>query len=49
LESMRKWIPKIDNGPVPGSAVRVLTYYDRTPVWEGRPFGKDDPIPHDDK
>lgn len=45
--SLRKWIPKIDNGPAPGSGSRVLTYYDKVPVWEGKPIGKDDPIPHD--
>ena len=47
LASMRKWIPKIDNGPVAGSGSRVLTYYDKTPVWEGEPIGEDDEIPHD--
>jgi choline-sulfatase len=43
---LRKWLPKIDNGPAPGSANRILTVYDGVPVWEGKPIGKDDPIPH---
>ena len=48
VSEMSKWLPKIDNGPVPGSRARVLTYYDNTPVWQGKPIGKDDPIPQDD-
>jgi hypothetical protein len=47
LKSMRKWLPKIDNGPTPGSSHRILTYYHNTPVWEGHVIGEDDPIPHD--
>ena len=47
-EEMRKWLPKIDSGPVAGSGARVLTYYDNTPVWQGKPIGKNDPIPQDD-
>ena len=47
-EQMRKWLPKIDTGPVAGSGARVLTYYDKTPVWQGKPIGKNDPIPQDD-
>ena len=37
---MRKWIPKIDNGPTPGSRARILTYYDKVPVWEGQIIGE---------
>ncbi|MCB1120875.1 MAG: sulfatase [Verrucomicrobiae bacterium] len=48
VQSLRKWLPKIDNGPVVGSAARVLTYYDKVPVWEGKPIGENDPIPQDD-
>lgn len=47
-KQMRKWLPKIDTGPVAGSGARVLTYYDKTPVWQGKPIGKNDPIPQDD-
>ena len=47
LKSMRKWLPKIDNGPVADSSHRVLTYYQDVPVWEGKPIGENDPIPHD--
>ncbi|QXD23327.1 hypothetical protein F7C95_15545 [Opitutia bacterium ISCC 51] len=46
---MRKWIPKIDNGPTPGSRARILTYYDKVPVWEGQIIGENDPVPQDSK
>ena len=49
LESLRKWLPAIDNGPVVGSSHRVLTYYQGVPVWQGVPIGENDPIPQDDK
>ena len=44
---LKKWIPKINNGPVAGSASRVLTYYDKSAVWEGEVIGKNAPIPHE--
>jgi arylsulfatase A-like enzyme len=47
-QDLRKWLPKIDRGPVAGSASRILTYYDRVPVWEGKPIPKDAPVPQDD-
>ncbi len=49
LKSMRRWLPKIDNGPAPGSSHRVLTYYQKTPVWEGQIIGEDDAVPQDDR
>ena len=49
LKSMRRWLPKIDNGLAPGSSHRVLTYYQKTPVWEGQIIGEDDEIPQDNK
>ncbi len=44
---LAKWLPKIDRPPVPGSAQRILTYDPKTgqATWEGKPIGKDDPIP----
>ncbi|MCB1227659.1 MAG: sulfatase [Verrucomicrobiales bacterium] len=44
---MKKYLPKIDAGPVPGSGSRILTLYDKIPVWEGKPILPDAPIPHD--
>ncbi|MEX2171091.1 MAG: sulfatase [Pirellulales bacterium] len=47
LTEHRRWLPKIDVPPAPGSKHRVLTY-DRatdTANWEGQPIGRDDPIP----
>lgn len=43
----RRWLPKIDVPPAPGSASRVLTYDKTTDeaVWEGKPVRRADPIP----
>ena len=47
LAEHRRWLPKIDRPPAPGSAQRVLTYDPLTgrAVWEGQPIGDNDPIP----
>ena len=47
LEEHRRWLPKIDLPPAPGSAQRVLTY-DATrdeATWEGRVVTRTDVIP----
>ena len=43
----RRWLPKIDLPPAPGSANRVLTYDARTDeaVWEGKTVRRGDAIP----
>lgn len=43
----RRWLPKIDEPPAPGSAHRVLTYDKATDqaVWEGQTVRRGDPIP----
>lgn len=43
----RRWLPKIDQPPAPGSAHRVLTYNPQTDeaTWEGKPVLRTDPIP----
>jgi choline-sulfatase len=43
----RRWIPKLDVPPVPGSADRVLTYHRATDeaVWEGATVRRGDAIP----
>ena len=43
----RKWLPKIDSRPAPGSANRVLTYDKETDeaVWEGKTIRRSDSIP----
>ena len=48
LAAHRKWLPKIDHPPAPGSAHRILTYDPATDqaVWEGAPVRRTDPIPH---
>ena len=47
IEEHRKWLPRIDRPPAPGSARRILTYDKATDeaVWEGKPVNRDDPIP----
>jgi arylsulfatase A-like enzyme len=45
IVELSRWLPGKDVGPARGSASRVLTLYDKTPVWEGRPIKPDDPIP----
>jgi arylsulfatase A-like enzyme len=44
---LAKWLPKLNQPPVPGSAHRVVTYDPATGevVWEGQKVGKQDPIP----
>lgn len=44
---LAKWLPKVNRKPAPGSAHRILTYDPATgeAVWEGKPIGKNDPIP----
>jgi choline-sulfatase len=43
----RRWLPKIDLPPAPGSANRVLTYDRATDeaIWEGKTVRRGDPIP----
>lgn len=43
----KKWLPKPDAPPAPGSAHRVLTYDQATDeaVWEGKVVRRADPIP----
>lgn len=43
----RRWLPRIDVPPAPGSAHRVLTYAPETDeaVWEGKTVRRSDPIP----
>jgi arylsulfatase A-like enzyme len=42
-----KWLPKKNLHAVPGSADRILTYDDETPVWEGEPIDVKAPLPED--
>jgi hypothetical protein len=47
---LAKWLPRVDRPPVPGSAIRVLTYDPKTGAitWEGKPVKPADPIPEID-
>ena len=41
----RKWLPKVNRKPAPGSRHRVLIYKDGQANWQGEDISKDDPIP----
>lgn len=47
LAQHRRWLPRLDAPPAPGSAHRVLTYDPATDLatWEGRVIRRSDPIP----
>ncbi len=47
LAEHRRWLPQVNEPPVPGSKNRVLTYDPQTgqAIWEGKPIGPEDPIP----
>ena len=46
VEEHRKWLPKVDVPPAPGSAHRILTHVpDGETVWEGKLIKPGDPIP----
>ena len=45
LREHRRWIPKVNAKPAPGSAIRFLTYKDGKVNWEGEDIGPNDPIP----
>ena len=47
LAEHRKWLPKIDVAPVPGSKSRVLTYDSKIDeaIWEGKTVRRGDAIP----
>jgi arylsulfatase A-like enzyme len=47
LPELRRWLPKMDVPPAPGSAHRILTY-DKSKeeaVWEGEKIHRRDPVP----
>jgi choline-sulfatase len=45
ISQHRKWIPKVDRKPAPGSSHRVLTFENGQVNWEGEDVASDDPIP----
>ena len=47
MENHRKWIPKDNKKPAPGSAHRVLTYDNKSGsvIWECKPIKKNEKIP----
>lgn len=49
-QALARWLPTTNHAPVPGSAMRVLTFDPETGAvtWEGKPVGASDPIPEID-
>ena len=45
IESHKKWIPKNNMKPVPGSKHRILTYENGKVIWEGKTIKENEPIP----
>jgi len=47
LAEHRRWLPRMDSPPAPGSADRILTYDPETDeaIWEGKPVRRTNPIP----
>jgi arylsulfatase A-like enzyme len=45
IEEYRRWLPKVNRKPAPGSAHRILIYEEGRAVWEGKPIGPTDPVP----
>jgi choline-sulfatase len=45
IARLRKWIPQYQAPHAPGSSARILEYRDAMPIWEGKPFRPEDPIP----
>ena len=45
VDEHRKWLPKTNRKPVPGSKHRILTFEKGEITWEGSPIKREDPIP----
>jgi arylsulfatase A-like enzyme len=47
---LKRWLPKTSAAPAPGSKHRIMIYDAQTGEanWEGKPIGKNDPIPEDE-
>jgi len=45
LAQHRRWLPKVNAPPVPGSAVRLLLNENSVWMWEGKPIRKEDKEP----
>ena len=45
IQSHKKWIPKNNMKPAPGSKHRILTYEKGKVIWEGKAIKENEPIP----
>ena len=42
---LKKYVPKVNKKPAPGSRARILTYDGKTAIWQGKEIKKDEAIP----
>ncbi len=45
IARLKQWLPTKNAKPAPGSRARILTHDKNQTLWQGKPIGKDDPIP----
>lgn len=45
VDSLGKWLPKVNTPPHVGNYLRILEYKDGIPVWQGKKILPEDPIP----
>jgi len=45
IKEHRKWLPKVNLKPAPGSRARILRYENGKANWQGKDIGRNDPIP----
>ena len=45
IRDHRRWLPKVNAKPAPGSRTRILLYENGKAEWEGKDIGPGDPIP----
>ena len=45
IRDHRRWLPKVNAKPAPGSRTRILLYENGKAEWEGKDIGSGDPIP----
>ncbi len=47
-QELARWLPETNAPPLPGSNTRLIELRSGTPYWEGKPIGRDEPVPMDE-